>query len=137
MRKYSQTPVHFDLSTTLNFLALNPTLRSPRMLRSVESNNLINLTDRFQSYERILQRLERSLQPTEWKTVRKLLGWMVCAKRPLKWREIQAAVSMDVQNQMIDFEGMSLRGSVEGYCGSLIQVLSGDRVELVHTTAKM
>lgn len=98
---------------------------------------MIKLTDCFHSYERILQRLERSLQPTEWKTVRKLLGWIVCAKRPLKWREIQAAVSMDVEEQAIDFDGLGLRGSVEDYCGSLIQVLPGDRVELVHTTAKM
>ena len=97
------------------------------------------MTDVPHSYERILQRLARSLKskPKQWEIVRKLLGWMVCAKRPLKWREIQAAVSMDVDEQTIDFEGMGLRGRVEDYCGSLIQVHSGDRVELVHTTAKM
>ena len=33
--------------------------------------------------------------PKKWDIVRKLLGWMVCAKRPLKWREIQAAVSLN------------------------------------------
>jgi len=69
--------------------------------------------------------------------VRKLLGWMVCAKRPLKWREIQAAVSIDAEKETIDFFNEKIRGSVEDYCGSLIRVLSGDRVELVHTTAKM
>ena len=73
----------------------------------------------------------------QWDIVSKLLGWMVCAKRPLKWREIQAAVSIDPNEQTVDFDSRSLRSSVEEYCGSLIQVLSGDRVELVHTTAKM
>jgi hypothetical protein len=62
---------------------------------------------------------------------------MVCAKRPLKWREIQAAVSIDPDEQTFDFDNRSLRSRVEEYCGSLIQVLSGDRVELVHTTVKM
>ena len=69
--------------------------------------------------------------------MRKLLGWMVCAKRPLKWREIQAAVSINPDEQSFDFDGRRLRSSVAEYCGSLIQVLSEDRVELVHTTAKM
>jgi hypothetical protein len=73
----------------------------------------------------------------QWNIVRKLLGWMVCAKRPLKWREIQAAISIDPNEQTVDFDSRSLRHSVEEYCGSLIQVLSGDRVELVHITAKM
>jgi hypothetical protein len=73
----------------------------------------------------------------QWDIVRKLLGWMVCAKRPLKWREIQAAVSIDPDEQTFDFDNRSLRSRVEEYCGSLIQVLSGDRVELVHTTVKM
>ena len=75
--------------------------------------------------------------PKQWDIVRKLLGWMVCAKRPLKWREIQAAISIDPEEQEIDFNKRKLRGSVEEYCGSLIKVLSGDRIELVHTTAKM
>lgn len=77
------------------------------------------------------------MESKKWDIVRKLLGWMVCAKRPLKWREIQAAVSIDPDEQTVDFDSRSLRSSVEEYCGSLIQVLSGDRVELVHTTAKM
>ncbi|KAH8586783.1 C2H2 domain-containing protein [Bisporella sp. PMI_857] len=90
-----------------------------------------------EAYERILRRLERSLVSKQWDIVRKLLGWMVCAKRPLRWREIQAAVSIDLNEQTVDFDGRSLRSSVKEYCGSLIQVLSGDRVELVHATAKM
>jgi len=62
---------------------------------------------------------------------------MVCAKRPLKWREIQAAVSIDADEQTIDFDQGRVRGDAEDYCGSLIRVYPGDRVELVHTTAKM
>ena len=73
----------------------------------------------------------------QWIVACKILGWMVCARRPLKWREIQAAVSMNPINQSIEFEDRKFRSDVRDYCGSLIQVLPGDRVELVHTTARM
>ena len=89
------------------------------------------------SYERIIHRLERSLERAQWDTARKLLGWMVCAKRPLYWREIQAAVSMNPENQSMKFKDLRLRDNILMYCGSLVQVFPGDRVELVHTTAKM
>ena len=94
-------------------------------------------TDFTDSYERIIHRMKRSLEPMQWIIACKLLGWMVCAKRPLKWREIQAAVSINPANQSIEFKERKLRSDIQDYCGALIQVLSGDRVELVHSTAKM
>ena len=81
--------------------------------------------------------MKRSLEPPQWSIACKLLGWMVCAKRPLKWCEIQAAVSINPTDQSFEFEERKLRSNIQEYCGSLIQVLPGDRVELVHTTAKM
>lgn len=62
---------------------------------------------------------------------------MVCAKRPLNWREIQAAISLNPEYETFDFDKRKLRSDIQDYGGSLIQVLSGDRVELVHATAKM
>ncbi|TVY15598.1 Vegetative incompatibility protein HET-E-1 [Lachnellula arida] len=90
-----------------------------------------------EAYERIIRRLKQQLRHEQWSIARKLLGWMVCAKRPLNWREIQAVVSMDIQNQSIELDKRKLRSNIQDYCGSLIQVSDGDRVELVHTTAKM
>ncbi|KAL5330616.1 hypothetical protein ACEPPN_000135 [Leptodophora sp. 'Broadleaf-Isolate-01'] len=90
-----------------------------------------------EAYERIIGRLQRTLSKTQWAITRNLMGWMVCAKRPLRWREIQAAVSMNAEHQTFDFDKRRLRSSIQDYCGSLIQVLSEDRVELIHTTAKM
>lgn len=66
-----------------------------------------------------------------------LLGWVVCAKRPLKWREIQAAASINLDTQAIEWQERKLRSDIQDYCGSLIELLPGDRVALVHTTAKM
>ncbi|KAG4441876.1 hypothetical protein IFR05_002617 [Cadophora sp. M221] len=88
-------------------------------------------------YERIIGRLQRTLSKTQWAITRNLMGWMVCAKRPLRWREIQAAVSMNAEHQTFDFDKRRLRSNIQDYCGSLIQVLSEDRVELIHATAKM
>jgi len=89
------------------------------------------------SYDRIVDRMKRNLTELQWNIGRKLLGWMVCAKRPLRWREIQAAISMNFESQSIEFDKKKLRSQIQVYCGSLILVLPGDRVELVHATARM
>jgi hypothetical protein len=88
------------------------------------------------SYERIMSRIAQNSTPAEWKIARKLLGWMICARRPLKWHEIQGAVSIDPVGQTVNFDDRKLRVHIRDLCGSLIQVLPGDRVELVHSTAK-
>lgn len=91
------------------------------------------------SYERIMSRIKQNSNPAEWGIVRKLLGWMICARRPLKWHEIQGAVSIDPDpdEQTVNFDELKLRVHIRDLCGSLIQVLPGDRVELVHSTAKL
>jgi hypothetical protein len=83
-----------------------------------------------------MSRIKNYNNPEEWEIAQKLLGWMVCARRPLKWHEIQGAVSIDPDQQTIDFDDRKLRIHIRDLCGSLIQVLPGDRVELVHSTAK-
>jgi hypothetical protein len=63
---------------------------------------------------------------------------MICVRRPLKWNEIQAAVSIDPNEQVINFRARQLRSHIQDLCGSLIIMLPEDRgVELVHNTAKM
>ena len=83
-----------------------------------------------------MRRIKRDTNDSEWKIAQQLLGWMVCARRPLKWPEIQGAVSMDPEEQTINFDDRQLRIHIKDLCGSLIQILPGDRVELVHGTAK-
>jgi hypothetical protein len=48
---------------------------------------------------------------------------------------MQAALSMDFEEQTIDYESMSLRRHIHDICGSLIS-LNGDTVSLVHSTAR-
>jgi hypothetical protein len=60
---------------------------------------------------------------------------MVCAKRRLTWKEIQIALSLDAENQIILYDDRRLRRDIHDICGSLV-TLRSDRVSLVHSTAK-
>lgn len=71
----------------------------------------------------------------EWTEATKLLGWMVCAKRRLTWKEMQVALSIDVEHQAIEYENKHLRKHIHEICGSLVSV-QGDSVSFVHSTAK-
>ncbi|KAL2850313.1 hypothetical protein BJY01DRAFT_261588 [Aspergillus pseudoustus] len=91
------------------------------------------------AYARIMARLERDLDEKQFEYTRLLLGWLVCAKRPLKWTEVQLAFSIDMGTSAIrnDLDmDLKLRDDAQELCGSLVQVLKGNRVELVHSTAK-
>lgn len=68
---------------------------------------------------------------------KRLLNWIICAKRTLKWHEIQGAVSIDTDTESVDFEERRLRVHAKDLCGSLIDILPGDRVDLVHGSARM
>jgi hypothetical protein len=89
-----------------------------------------------QAYQRILDRIKKTSHPNEWSVAQKILGWMVCVTRPLKWYEIQAAFSTDLEKQTVDFDGDMLCFNIRELCGSLVQVAAGDRVGLVHHTAR-
>ncbi|KAH5050480.1 hypothetical protein HBH96_186180 [Parastagonospora nodorum] len=88
-----------------------------------------------EAYERIIKRIKVHSEEAEWIMARKLLGWMICAKRQLTWKEIQVALSIDSNTQTIEYEDRHLRTNIQDICGSLV-VMSQDRVTLVHSTAK-
>ncbi|OAL02432.1 C2H2 domain-containing protein [Phaeosphaeriaceae sp. SRC1lsM3a] len=88
-----------------------------------------------QAYERIVRRIKDDSKIGDWKVAKKLLGWMVCAKRQLTWKEMQIALSIDTEWQTIEYDDRHLRTHIHDICGSLVS-MSGDRVALVHSTAK-
>jgi hypothetical protein len=91
-------------------------------------------------YERILQRIERdskAVSPKRWELITTLLGWLVCARSPLKWQEIQLAYCVNPDQDTIDFETDKLLYHIRDYCGSLIEASPSEYVHLVHgTTSK-
>lgn len=71
-----------------------------------------------------------------WKLAKLLLGWLVCAKRPLRWNEMQAILSYVPEEQRVDFDNRMLRQAAEKYLGSLVYILDGGHIRIVHSTAR-
>ncbi|KAL4885914.1 hypothetical protein BJY04DRAFT_230145 [Aspergillus karnatakaensis] len=119
----------------MNNLAKQSTRRS--FHAEISLDRLPNELD--EAYARIMERLKGSLSRKQLEYTRLLLGWLVCSKRPLKWTEIQLALSIDMNvwdgPHQIDKE-LKLQEDIQELCGSLVQVLRGNRVELVHSTAR-
>ena len=95
------------------------------------------MIDQIFRYGRIVERIENNDNLAERDQALMLLGWVVSAKRPLTWPEIQGAVSIDLEQQTVDFEERQLVVDIGELCGSLIERLAGNHIELVHTSAKM
>ncbi|CAH0027137.1 unnamed protein product [Clonostachys rhizophaga] len=92
-------------------------------------------------YEKLLGSIEAKLKGLEggnsqWEKAKILLGWLVCAKRPLKWHEIQSILSFDTVKEVVDFDNRMLRHNVRKYLGSLVHVLEGGHIRLIHSTAR-
>lgn len=70
---------------------------------------------------------------------KKVFGWLACAKRPLNWYEIQAALSIKISNggrsADMDLYGRVLRDDPQELCGSLVQRF-GDRIVFTHQTVR-
>jgi hypothetical protein len=87
-------------------------------------------------YARIVDRIFTNPSLVQRETAKKVLGWIAFSKRPLKWHEIQGATCIDLQQRVVNFEGRQMPGHIRDICGSLVEILPGDRVQLVHTTAR-
>ena len=95
-----------------------------------------DLAKRIDSYERVISSLKRNLPDEHWTMAKQLLGWMVCAKRPLKKYEIYGAISFNSVEETIFSDEDQARVEIGDVCGSLVQMLPGGRVVLVHSTAR-
>ncbi|CEJ93516.1 hypothetical protein VHEMI09097 [[Torrubiella] hemipterigena] len=85
-------------------------------------------------YDRILHRVFESRNRNMVSYIQNILGWIVYAKRPMRWREVQGAVCIDIEAQDINTDRMLLEPP-EGLFASIIEVRSNGTVELTHTTA--
>lgn len=95
-----------------------------------------NKTDHRHSYARIIVRISEKPAEAERKAALMLLGWVACAKRPLKWYEIQGLRSVDIEKQSVDFARRRFVIGPKDLCESLLEVYEDGSVELVHSTAK-
>ncbi|KAK4163845.1 hypothetical protein QBC43DRAFT_318817 [Cladorrhinum sp. PSN259] len=91
-----------------------------------------------EAYGRILRSMRHDMDDEKYRDAMQVLSWVAVAQRDLGWHEIQGAASLDVENQMIDFEGrrFSDKDGPKDLCGSLLEVTPGGVVTLVHSTAR-
>ncbi|KAK0665456.1 NACHT domain-containing protein [Cercophora samala] len=88
-----------------------------------------------QAYGRTLERIRRNPNKNEAEEARRILSLMICSIRPLRWREVQAAISLNLAEQAVQFSRCPVL-HIKEICGSLITILKdGDRIEFVHATA--
>ncbi|KAI1777216.1 hypothetical protein F4818DRAFT_409587 [Hypoxylon cercidicola] len=104
-----------------------------RLLEELHPSKLpVKLDD---AYSRIMQRITEKRPPNLTHDIWKVLGWIVCAPRPLKWREIQAAVCSDLENQEVIRE-RQLLDSPKDLFEALVEVQPNGTVELIHGSAR-
>ncbi|EXL54500.1 hypothetical protein FOCG_05366 [Fusarium oxysporum f. sp. radicis-lycopersici 26381] len=99
--------------------------------------------DLDRAYDRIAQRIMKKQGSSRHKTVKKILGWIICAARPLRWREIQSRFCIDADKEICNRKSLR-RDSCKSICSSLVDVTNCDMfpnieseqfVSMVHETA--
>ncbi|KAJ4414373.1 hypothetical protein N0V82_007981 [Gnomoniopsis sp. IMI 355080] len=85
-------------------------------------------------YNRILKRIRGHGQNNKkWELTRRLLGWLVAAKRSLKMYELQAIICMNLEQSTMEYDEKKLRNHITDCCGALVQLVGDSRIELYLT----
>ncbi|KAI0907154.1 WD40 repeat-like protein [Ustulina deusta] len=96
------------------------------------------------AYERVAVRIFETSSLAEREDATKILGWITCARRFLRWREIQSLFCIDPINGDVDYEERRLRVTCKELCGSLVDVHYAknkktgpeDMIKIVHESAR-
>jgi hypothetical protein len=88
------------------------------------------------SYNRILTRIQETASESRWKEVQMVLGWLVVAKRPLKWSEIQCLKALNLNKSSIEYDRKKFLLAPKDLFDSLVDWRDDGTVQLVHLSAK-
>ncbi|KAK1634847.1 hypothetical protein BDP81DRAFT_396093 [Colletotrichum phormii] len=108
------------------------------LLQKVKSRMLpVGIAKMYDDLLGTLKEKMLDLSEAHWEKAKLLLGWLACAHRPLKWHEIQAIIAFDLVENEINFDlRMIRRDNINDFLGSLVEVLPGDEIRLMHSTVK-
>lgn len=87
-------------------------------------------------YDRIYQRLTEKTIASNRQLTQRILSWICHAKRPLRWFEIQAAISLNLEDESINESDRRLRHDCKDICASFVEVYEDQTVELVHLSTR-
>ncbi|KAH6952935.1 hypothetical protein DER45DRAFT_574581 [Fusarium avenaceum] len=99
--------------------------------------------DLYHAFERVVHRVIKVNGPSCEKAVKKILGWVVCSARPLRWREIQSRFCINEDKGTCNVRNVR-RDGCKTICGSLVDITncelfgtleSEQTVNMVHKTA--
>lgn len=63
-----------------------------------------------------------SAHAAEKEDAERILHWVICAKRPLRWREVQATFCIDLEMGNVDYEERRLLVTCKELCGAFIDI---------------
>ncbi|KAK4220845.1 hypothetical protein QBC38DRAFT_493303 [Podospora fimiseda] len=90
-------------------------------------------------YQRIVERLLLT-ENFQAKDIMKLLGQLACAKRPLKWYEVQGAAAIDLDNETVNFQKLprGMKYTHRDLCGPLVEMRSDEdqSLDFIHPSAR-
>ncbi|KAK8015049.1 hypothetical protein PG990_008345 [Apiospora arundinis] len=89
-----------------------------------------------QAYSRITRRIFDDASSLAQESSMFILRWLVTAKRPIRWHEIQAAKAINIEKQKVDLERRKFQKGTKDLCGPLVEIREDGTVELVHLTAR-
>ncbi|KAG8530589.1 uncharacterized protein KY384_005092 [Bacidia gigantensis] len=126
----------FELSHTIRFQIIKRVAETANELEPATFP--VDLKD---AYERVVATIFR--KGPQQAAAKHILEWIICAKRPLKWREVQATFFLDPVEGKADYNNSRRRKSCKAICGSLVDLqqhtssLQSDAtLSLVHETAR-
>ncbi|KAL8404423.1 hypothetical protein RB594_009320 [Gaeumannomyces avenae] len=90
------------------------------------------------AYERTFKRIMEKATPNQEGVILTILKLMTCCRRPLKWHEIQAAISIVLDDEEKLDPHRCWTGQAQDLFGSLVlsEPAEGGRVEFVHKTVE-
>lgn len=84
-----------------------------------------------------MHRIKTQASRAELRDALMLLGWLVCAKRPLRWHEVQGLKSINLDKLSVEYERQRFVVAPKDLCESLVEVRVDGTLELVHQTVKL
>ncbi|KAE8443985.1 hypothetical protein EG329_001209 [Mollisiaceae sp. DMI_Dod_QoI] len=88
-------------------------------------------------YARIMRTISNKPVRAQREEAIMLLGWLVCAKRPLKLHEVQTMKSINLEQRTVEFERRRFRVDPKDLCETLVDVRPDGSIELVYLTARV
>ena len=79
---------------------------------------------------------EKTTNKSRRNMTHKLLSWVSLAKRPFRWYEIRAALSIDIENGTINDKNRLPVDDPKDLGASFIEILPDQTVGLVHSTVR-